>query len=326
VFCAAILNSQPMGFYQPAQIIADAQEHAVPVLPIDVNLSGWDCSVEVVPAGARDAPPWLGTSPSFPRPPLSDRMYGEGGPAIRLGMRLVSGLGEEAGRAIEQAVVRFGHFRSIQSLWRASGVRVKDLRRLAAADAFNSMGLERRAALWAIRALRDDRLSLFDQPGKRAAEMDEAPPALPILTLPAKVLRDYQVTGFSLKDHPMRPYRETLNGAGVAPMKDLRDPALAPHGRRIKVAGLVLLRQRPGTASGIVFMTMEDETGTANLIVRPQVYERYRRVARHSNSLVITGTVERAGEVVHIMVRRIELLADAARGNELPVVQSRDFH
>jgi error-prone DNA polymerase len=253
-------------------------------------------------------------------------MYGEGGPAIRLGMRLVSGLGEEAGHAIEQAVARLGPFQSIQSLWRASGVGVKDLRRLAAADAFNSMGLERRAALWAIRALRDDRLPLFDQPGKSAAEMDEAPPALPILTLPAKVLRDYQVTGFSLKDHPMRPYRGTLNGAGVAPMKDLRDPVLAPHGRRIKVAGLVLLRQRPGTASGIVFMTMEDETGTANLIVPPQVYERCRRVARHSNSLIITGTVERAGEVVHIMVRRIELLVDAARGNELPVVQSRDFH
>jgi error-prone DNA polymerase len=291
-FAAALINSQPMGFYQPAQIIRDAQEHGVTVLPIDVNLSHWDCTL--VPS------------------PTSD------GHAIRLGMRLAKGLPEADADRIMNARLS-GPYPDILRLWRRSGSSVRGLRRLAEADAFGSMRLSRRAALWAIQALRDDPMPLFEH----AVPADDEPAPLPTPEPSSEVAEDYRSVGLSLKAHPLSFARESLAAKGVTPNADLADERKTPTNRRTTVAGIVLVRQRPGTASGIVFMTIEDETGVANLIFRPAVYERFRRVARHSPVIAATGTVERAGRVVHLLVRSIREI----RLNEGHTFQeSRNFH
>lgn len=232
-------------------------------------------------------------------------------------MRLTSGLREADAKKIEEAVGRAGRFRTIVSLWRASGVRVEALRQLAAADAFGSMGLDRQAALWATQQLRDEALPMFE-----GVEVEERSASLPAIGLQTRVVYDYAATGLSLKAHPVAFAREMLNRRGVTPCGNLAEEKRYPHGRRVSVAGLVLVRQRPGTASGILFMTMEDESGVANLVVRPDVYDRYRAVLRHSVGLIVHGRVERQGQVVHVMVQGAEKLT---RGGEVGVV-SRDFH
>ena len=289
VFAAALINSQPMGFYAPAQIVRDAREHGVEVRGVDVSFSRWNCTLED-----------------------SD--------ALRLGMRLVKGLREDEANAIAGAVQRRGPFVSMGELRRESGVRVAALKKLAAADAFVSMGLDRQAALWAIRGLSDEALPLFET---HDDEPNGSHESLPPIAEPRKVIHDYAATGLSLKAHPVSFLRRGLERRGAVPAAALRDEAGWPHGSRAAVGGLVLVRQRPGTASGIVFMTIEDETGTANLIVRPHVYERYRRAARHGVVILARGTVERQGEVVHLMVRSMENAGDAI--GEI-AAGSRDFH
>ncbi len=293
VFAAALINSQPMGFYAPAQIVRDAREHGVEVRGVDVSHSGWDCTVE------------------------------DG--ALRLGMRLVRGLREQEATTLVEAVARGGPFDSILRLWRESGVRVSTLRRLASADAFASMGLDRQAALWDIRALNDEDLPLFerhDEDDTGCREPSEVNPRLPRIAEPKKVVQDYAAIGLSLKAHPVSFLRAQLAAQGAVPAAELRNERSWPHGARAAVAGLVLVRQRPGTASGIVFMTLEDETGTANLIVRPRVYDRYRKAARHGVLILARGTVERQGNVVHLMVRSLE---DADRALAELASRSRDF-
>jgi error-prone DNA polymerase len=292
-FAAALINSQPMGFYAPAQIIRDARDHKVEVLPIDVNHSRWDCTLEGPPA-------W---------------------PSVRLGMRLVGGLREPAADSIAAAATASGPFTSVERLWRRSGVRVADLRRLASADAFNSMGLDRQRALWAIRPLRDEHLPLFED-----TDPSEPAPILPDIPAVDAIRHDYSTIGLSLKGHPIAPHRSALAAMKVVPARALQDAGRTPHGRRIALAGLVINRQRPATASGIVFMTLEDETGAANLILRPRVYTQFRKAARHSIAAAVWGSVERAGEVVHIMVRRIENLADLTAFDGVQGSVSRDFH
>jgi len=297
-FAAGLINSQPMGFYQPAQIIRDAQAHGVEVRPVDVSHSQWDCTLEPTPSG----------------------------PAIRLGMRLVKGLSQEEAEklvAAVEAAARAGRglFRDIPTLWRTSSISVSSLRLLAQADAFNSLGLSRQRALWAIQALKDDPAPLFEQAGVWA---DVATPCtLPVQSALTGVSEDYRNIGLSLKSHPMRFAREALAAQGVTPNAALADPALTPAGTPVTVAGLVLVRQRPGTASGIVFMTIEDESGVANLIVRPRTYERFRAAAKHSQAIAATGVVERQGEVVHVMVRRIRRVSIAGESIH---ARSRDFH
>ncbi|MFG0285643.1 MAG: OB-fold nucleic acid binding domain-containing protein, partial [Phycisphaerales bacterium JB039] len=250
--------------------------------------------------------------------------WGRNGPAMRLGMRLVKGLGEEEGRAIEEAVRVQGPFASVEALWRASGVRVRALRALAQADAFRSMGLDRQAALWQVRRLRDDPLPLFDAAVRAdVADRDEGAGALPRHAPWRQVSFDYGSTGLSLKAHPVSFVRPELAERGVTCAAELGDGAQCPTGRRVAVGGVVLLRQRPGTASGIVFMTLEDETGIANLIVRPMVFERFRKAARLSVVLLAHGRVERDGEVVHVLVDRLES-ADAL-APELEA-KARNFH
>jgi error-prone DNA polymerase len=265
-----------MGFYAPAQIVRDAREHRVVVLPVDVNHSQWDCALEK--AGPDDeAEP----------------------PALRLGMRLISGLRETEACHLAATVAARGPFSSVTTLWRASRVRAATLRTLAAADAFASMGLDRQAALWAVMRLKDEVLPMFD-----AHDTDDLPADLPAVAPATRVIHDYAATGFSLKAHPLAFARRQLARLGVTPTEHLADERRWLQDKRIAVAGLVLVRQRPATAHGILFMTIEDEGGIANLIIRPTIYERFRRAIRHSVAVVAWGKVERQGQVVHVLVDR----------------------
>jgi len=234
----------------------------------------------------------------------------------------VRGLKRTDADAIADAVRRSGPFASIAALQRASGVRVSALRRLASADAFGSMGLDRQSALWHVRSLRDETLPMFE-----GVEWSTAPPTLqeklPPVALPRRVIHDYETVGLSLKAHPMSFLREALEKRRVTRNGELADEGKWPHNTRANVAGLVLVRQRPATASGLIFMTIEDETGIANLIVRPKVYERCRRAAKHGVAILASGTVERQGAVVHVVVTRIVSLDDEISGL---LARSRDFH
>ncbi len=285
-FVAALLDSQPMGFYAPAQLVRDAQEHGVEVRPVDVNHSGRASRLEA------------GRDPSRP--------------ALRLGLRQVRGLAEDDAAALEAAVLAHGPFTSLDALRRASGLRRPALRRLAAADAFGSLGLSRQAALWQVRALDDEEPPLFPEPAEAtpaaradlAAELRALPAPLPEI----EVARDHHAISLSLKGHPFAFLRDDLDARGVVPVARLADEGFAAHGTRMAVAGIVLNRQRPPTAHGVLFLSIEDETGTANLIVRPNDFERMRRVACRAATLLARGRVERRGAVVHLVVDDVSSL------------------
>ncbi len=287
VFAAALLNSQPMGFYAPAQIVRDARDHGVEVRPIDVNHSRWDCTIE------------------------------DNGRAMRLGMRQVNGLREREARKIDEAVEHRGGFSSPFDLWRASGAERSALLMLARADAFRSMGLERRRALWEIRRLQGHSLPLLDslptEPG--AAVIPTAFPAL-------DVGQDYAAVGLSLKAHPVSFIRDRLARMGAITAAEVKDVRRTPTGRFVGVAGIVLFRQRPGTAKGVMFMTIEDETGRIDLIVRPDIYEQFRDAAVYAQLVFVRGRVERLGRVLHVMARQLKDIERATV--ELPRL-SRDF-
>ena len=276
VFACALLNSQPMGFYAPAQIVGDARKHGVEVRPVDVNHSVWDCTLE-------------------PPPPR---------PALRLGLRQIRGLREEDAARIVGA--REGGYRSPADLWRRAGISPAILVRLARADAFTSTGLDRRQAAWAISSLdRAGPLPLFDSPDGGAPPRLE--PALPAMTAGEQVVADYRTTGLSLKQHPTALLRERLAGRGVRPASHLEE---LPAGARVTVAGIVLCRQRPGTAGKIVFVTLEDETGAANLVVFPSVQERCRRGLLTARLMICHGRLEKEQGVVHVIANRIHSLND----------------
>jgi error-prone DNA polymerase len=331
-FTAALINAQPMGFYAPAQLVRDAMRHGVEVRPIDVNFSGWECGLEgtgnrergtggsriedrgakgqvvgwAVPTGRRD----IGTKGR-----RDEGVEGRhrSGPAMRLGMRLVRGLSVVKVRGVE-AARRAGPITSIRQLARDNGVSRETLLRLAAADAFRSLGLDRRAALWRILSLDDADWPLFAH-----LEPDEPPADLPAMPLEEKVASDYDAIGMSLNAHPMELVRDELRRMRVSVAERL----FKMHGgSRVAVAGMVTHRQRPSTAKGLVFMTLEDETGHANLIVRPEVWERYKGVARTKIALIAEGQVERVGRVVHVQVWRLRDLSKRLGGVR---ARSRDF-
>jgi error-prone DNA polymerase len=307
-FAAALLDSQPMGFYGPAQLVDDAKRHGVVVREVDVNRSRWDCTLE--PGPPRDPGADAGTA----------RDAGLGGPALRLGMRLVRGLSQVDADAVATAVARHGPFSSVESLHHASGVRASALRRLASADAFSSMGLSRQAALWHVRALRDESMPLF---ADAVAETASGLESLPAIGPSEEVTRDYASVSLSLKAHPVSFHRERLRAMGAVPAIELSSETRSRHGREVLVAGLVLVRQRPSTAKGIVFFTIEDETGTANLILRPPVFERCLRSALDGVFVLARGRVERKGIVVHVQV---DDLTSAGDPFEASLFRSRDFH
>jgi error-prone DNA polymerase len=297
-----------MGFYQPAQLVRDAREHGVTVLPVDVNHSDYDCTLEDVEGGTGVQGARVSRDDDDPA------HFGAGGPAVRLGMRLIRGVSAMQVENITRAR-REGPFISLCDLVRRSGAARATLARLAAADALASLSLDRRRALWEILALEDDPLPLFV-----AVEPVEPVPRLPHTSMMQCVTADYASVGLSLRSHPVALVRAELDRLGAHPARELRS---APQGRRLRVAGLVLVRQRPPTAKGILFCTLEDESGIANLIVRPEVFERYRREACTAVMLLAHGRVERQGEVVHLHVQRLSDLSHALREVSS---QSRDFH
>jgi error-prone DNA polymerase len=303
-FCAALLNSQPMGFYAPAQLVQDAQRHGVEVRPACINSSEWDCTLEPGTCGAGAAGPPAGTRPC--------------GAAIRLGLRMVRGLQRADACTLVEARQAEGPFADVADLHWRSGLQPGALRRLASADAFASCGIDRQQALWQVKALRGGAADapLFLQQDhamhvRRHTDGQRGDAPLPALGAREHVRSDYWTTGLSLRAHPISFAREALSAAGVLPCSALGDEAALPHGSRAAVAGLVLVRQRPPTAKGIMFMTVEDETGPANLILRPHVYEAQRMVARHAAAIVAHGTVERRHGVTHLVVRRVERLREA---------------
>jgi len=271
VFAAALLNSQPMGFYAPAQLVRDAREHGVEVRPPDINASAWDCTLE---------------------PSTNNRC------ALRLGLRQVTGFGEnEAKRLVEH---RTAPYRDPADLWRRSGLSKRHILALARADAFASLGLSRRDVLWAVRGFSDARLPLLDDsPQVRDLEPGVS---LPALTLGEQVVDDYAALSMSLRSHPMALLRPRFSDRGVSPTAVL---ATSQNDDRFTLAGLVLVRQRPGTASGVVFVTIEDEHGIANLVVWPKVFEGYRRVVMGSRLLGVQGRVQREELVIHLVAERL---------------------
>ena len=282
VFACALLNSQPMGFYAPAQIVGDARGHGVEVRPADVNHSRWDCTLE---------PPGDGSPPQPRR-------------ALRLGLRQIRGLREEDAVRIVDA--REGRYRSPADLRRRAGVSPSVLVRLARADAFASTGLDRRQAAWAIGSLdRAGPLPLFDPPAGAGPPRSE--PALPAMSAGEQVVADYRTTGLSLKRHPAALLRERLERRGIRPARELEELSA---GARVAVAGIVLCRQRPATARRIVFVTLEDETGIANLVVFASVRERCRRALLTARLMVCHGRLEKEQGVIHVIADRIESLND----------------
>jgi error-prone DNA polymerase len=327
IFCCSLLNSQPMGFYAPAQIVRDAQAHSVTVLPVDVNESEWDC--KIIPM----SPPLCGGSATISEEetPAEQGAHGEelvrdihkkwdwgvGGPAVRLGFRMVRGLHRaHADRIVHNRNAK--RFISIDQFARRTGLPAHSLRRLAEADAFQSLGLTRRQALWEIMKCHNTPMPLFDWLEEDSEA--EAAVELPQMPMSQEVTTDYRTAGLSLKRHPVALIRPELNQMRITPAAELSN---LPHGTWVKVAGLVLVRQRPGTASGIVFETLEDETGVANLIIRPAVFDRYRLAARHSTLVQADGYVERADKVIHVMTVRMKDLSQMIVSDG---VKSRDFH
>ncbi len=269
VFAAALLNSMPMGFYQPAQIISDAKKHGVIVKAIDINHSHWDNTLEA-----------------------KEGKYC----ALRLGFRQVNGLREADMQILVAA--RDAQFVRIPQLLDA-GVSISALERLADADAFRSIGLDRRKALWEVAALTDHPTGLFHAQPQDTTE--EQSIQLPEMTMQEHVIEDYRTLALSLKAHPLSFVRPNLTALNVITTDQL------PHckdGMRVRVAGLVLVRQRPGTAAGICFITIEDETGSANLVVFEKLFATYRKEIVHSALLMVEGKVQKEGEVIHVVVQR----------------------
>ena len=306
VFCAAILNAQPMGFYAPSQLVRDAREHGVEVRPVDINASDWDSTLE-----DRD-PDEAQTAMRIMRRHREMENVIETRKAVRLGFRQVKGLREDD---MARLVERRGHgYDSVRDLWLRSGLKRAQIERLADADAFRSIGLDRRAALWAVRALDDntaeERLPLFERVSQRPDPDEagieiagEAEIHLPPMPPGEQVVHDYRYVSLSLKAHPVSFLRRQLDRLGVMRHESLDRIA---SGRRADVAGLVLVRQRPGSAKGVIFMTLEDETGVANVIVWPKTFERYRSLVLGSRLVRVSGRLQNEMGVIHVVAERIE--------------------
>jgi error-prone DNA polymerase len=370
-FAAALLNSQPMGFYAPAQIVRDAREHGVEARCVDVNLSDWDCTLEL-PSPRKNgerARVRGSNTPQRQLPPLTPTLSplagrGSGGPALRLGLRQIDGLAEDEATKIV-AARSFAH---THDLWMRARVRLATLEKLAAADAFRSLGLDRRQALWEVKALgASEPLPLFSWSETREAGL-EPEVALPAMPLSEHVVNDYQTLRLSLKAHPMSFLRAHLsqlplasnrsrprsvipaqagtqspsplgcaeNNAANAPSgsgdlgsrlrgnderrsRDRRrilacaELRGAKDGAYVSVAGVVLVRQRPGSAKGVVFMTIEDETGIANAVVWPKTLERFRKVVMGARLIVIHGRIQRHEDIIHVVSAKLEDRSDWLR-------------
>ena len=368
VFCAALLNSQPMGFYQPAQLVRDAREHGVEVRPPDVRFSDWDCTLEdqdPPPKGEVSAKPTeeastqkllkaaesnlLSGSPLSPfgtAPPKGEHLEIGAGyyRPLRLGLRQIRGLKQDEAQLIVEA--RKAGARTFEDFALGAGVSRRTLELLAEADAFRSLGLDRRQALWAVKGLSGEIGAQKAAPLLVDARPKETQVELPFMSPAQDVAEDYRTTSLSLKAHPVGFFRRELEALGAVPaaaLKTMRDR------RRTTVGGLVLVRQRPGTAKGVVFLTLEDETGIANIVVWRDAFEANRRLVMGSAFLLVSGQLQREGEVIHLVAKnftdlshRLSEMRDAERPPDVgePVVESphvssrvsgrlirsRDFH
>ncbi len=279
VFAAALLNSMPMGFYQPAQIVIDARRHGVEVRPADINHSQWDNTLEE----------------------KSGKYC-----ALRLGFRQIKGLQSDDMQRLVAA--RQKPFTTINALLDA-GLSMAALEKLADADAFRSIGLDRRQALWEVSALSDSPIGMFE--GQPSESANEPQLSLPLLTDAAHVVEDYATTGLSLKAHPVSFVRPQLNSLGVTPSGNL---AGMRNGDKVKVAGLITVRQRPGTAKGVLFVTIEDESGFANLVVWEKVFQAHRRDIVQARLLMAEGKLQIEGEVIHVVANACYNLSPLLRG------------
>jgi error-prone DNA polymerase len=287
VFCCAILNAQPMGFYAPAQLVRDARAHGVEIRPVDVNHSRWDCTLE----------------------PTRNRYRF----AVRLGLRMVRGLANADGGMIPIARGETP-YASIEELWRRAEIPVTALERLAEADALGSLGVSRRDALWTIRGLSGEVMPLFEAADERdrmiRSESNEPAVALTPMTEGREVVEDYRSKGLTLRQHPLAFLRGELRERKIhscATLRHVRD------GQRLTIAGLVLVRQKPGSAKGVMFMTIEDETDVANIIVWPSLFEKQRRLILSSGMMAVRGRYQREGGVTHLIAEHLIDLSDLLR-------------
>ena len=301
VFCAAIINSQPMGFYAPAQLIRDAREHGVDVREVDINLSDWDCLLEP------DAVPGAVKPQHAEMKNIMKHTH-----AVRLGLRLVKGVGREHARQLIEN--RANGYDSVRDLWMRSGLPRAVIEKLADADCFRSLGLDRREALWAVKALdplsSSERLPLFACADSSDLQI-EPDVSLPSMPLGEHVMIDYQSLTFSLKAHPISFLRNDLKRRHFVRNVELQN---LRNGARVSVAGLVLVRQRPGSAKGVIFETIEDETGVANVIIWPKTFEKYRTLILGSRCVGITGKLQHADNVIHVVAHHVEDLTHALAG------------
>ncbi|HEY4138128.1 MAG TPA: OB-fold nucleic acid binding domain-containing protein, partial [Casimicrobiaceae bacterium] len=280
-FCGALLNSQPMGFYAPAQLVADARRHDVDVRAVDVTISDWDCTLE--------------------------------NGALRLGLCMVKGLTEAGAKRIVEAR-RSGPFTSVADLAQRAKVDRRDLAALADADALIALSGHRHDAVWEVAGV--ERLPEVLE----GATFDETPPALAAPSEGQDIVADYRRLGLTLRRHPLALLRGQLRAKRMMTSEDV---ARTPHGRLARVAGIVIGRQRPDTRSGVVFVTLEDETGATNVIVWRDVGDRQRRELLGSRLMAVYGKIEREGEVVHVIAGRLVDMTPLL--GSLPT-KSRDFH
>jgi len=288
---AALLNSQPMGFYAPAQLVADAGRHGVAVRPVDVSHSRWDCTLEATAGAAEQR---QGTAQ-----------------ALRLGFRMISGLTAD----VAESIVRIRELRPFESF---EDFRIRTrlssslLSRLSRADAFGSLQRARRSALWE---------SLPDQSPQPLFDQLQPVPqtVLPAMSEFSQILADYRATGLSLKGHPLKYLRPVLDQQGVVLADELWKQ---PADRRVRVAGIVLNRQHPATARGVTFVTLEDETGTVNLVIQPDVWNRFRTVARSASAFCVRGILQKESGVIHVIADHLQDLSEAITGGRY---RSRDF-
>lgn len=312
-FTCSLLNSQPMGFYPPTSLVQDAQRHGVEVRDVDLMMSEWDCTLENIQA---EKDRITSSAPGAHQ-------------ALRLGFRMIKGLGQACALRICEAR-QIEEFRSIDDLMHRAALKKDESEALADSGALHCLTAQRREALWKVRAPRSP--GLFSE-----CDSEEAQVHLPILTAAEQLVLDYGRKGLSVTDHPLRHHRKKLQKLGAIRTSDL---VYLPRGQRVSVAGMVMARQRPATARGVVFMTLEDETGTANLIIYAKIFQQYEHPARHSPMLLVHGEIERdsrlplkkPGEgfedaqtpVIHVLVRHIESWNN--KSSEHFSSLSRDFH
>jgi error-prone DNA polymerase len=294
-FCGALLNSLPMGFYGPSQLVQDAQRHGVDVRPVDVTVSEWECTLEV---GASSAAPHPG--------PLAT-------PALRLGLRLVAGLSEAGAERIVDAR-RMHPLASVADLAHRARLDKRDLARLAEAGALKALAGHRHDAAWDVAGV--ERLP----PLIAGSTFEDADPALPPPTEGQDIVADYRALSLTLERHPLALLRGKLQRRRLATSAEI---AQAPQGRIVRTAGIVIGRQRPDTASGVIFVTLEDETGSTNVIVWRDVGDRQRRELLGAKLLAVFGKIERVGPVVHVLAGRLADLSPLLGTLE---THSRDFH